>query len=288
MGAQPSSEQTGNEISGGSHVGGNAYQAKNIHFGGRSIGLTVVALALVAALVALALVLTNKDDGGPDQLAGAPAQSTAGQTPTPSPSASTPTPPLTPTPTATLSPSSTPKAVEQGGPGAAPKATSTVKPATGSRPFSGAHIYCGGWRSSSQSENLKVASCVQVKMADSSATFGVMVKNVGKSQVVVSTLVKFADNGTTADCPQGQYAPKGIRINPGGTWHSDLAGCAVSDLKAQFQAVGYAIEDSGGTENVQLGGAKYSITLSLAGGKLQCRVNDTWGTCPTDTYPPKG
>lgn len=279
--AQPPSEQTGNEISGGSQVGGNAYQAKNIHFGGRSVGLTVVALALVGALTAL--VLTDKGGEAPDQPAGTPAPSTAAPTPTPSTS--------TGTPSATVSSSSsgTPKTEEAARPSAAPRATSKPLAATGSNPYSAGNLYCGAWRSSGHSPNLKVASCVRVDVVGAGATFGAMVKNVGKSQVVAQVLVKYsAKDGVQRECPQGAYAPEGIRIDPEDIWFSDLSSCSVGGLDGtDFQGVARAVEDPDGTVSPTLGTARSGPHPTLKNGQLTCRQPDgSSGTCASFTYPP--
>ncbi|WP_175439303.1 hypothetical protein [Streptomyces vilmorinianum] len=168
-----------------------------------------------------------------------------------------------------------------------PKVTSTLKAATGSVPFSGENLYCGEWRSSGPSTTLQLASCVQVKTADSSATFGVMVRNVGKSQVVARVQVKYTD-GTQRDCPQGNYQRKDVWINPQGTWFSDQGQCSVSDLNGKhFQAVAWAVEDPDGSGDVMNGTVRHSPHPSLKDGQLTCRYDDgTWRTCTTFEYGP--
>ncbi|MEU7114815.1 hypothetical protein [Streptomyces sp. NPDC046182] len=282
----PPSEQTGNEISGGSHVGGNAFQAKNIHFGGRSVGLTLVALALVGAVVTLAL--TRAGGEGRDQPAAKPASTAAGAARTPSPAPTTPTT----APTSTVvspSPSSPPKVEEPaaGPSGAAPKATPARKDPTGSTPFSGGNIYCGEWRGSGQSPNLDLKPCVQVVPAESRAMFGVIVKNVGKSQVTADVHVMYTA-GSARECPLGSYARDGIRIDPGDTWFSDLGRCSVPGLDGtDFQGTAWAVEDRDGTVAVSLGTARHSAHPALKNGALTCRYeNGAYASCAPWAYKP--
>ncbi|MEU6982752.1 hypothetical protein ABZ946_04935 [Streptomyces sp. NPDC046324] len=282
----PPSEQTGNEISGGSHVGGNAFQARNIHFGGRSVGLTLVALALVGAVVTL--VLTGTGGSGPDQLAAAPASTTAGAAPTSSPTPSTPT--TAPTSTAVSPSPSSPSRTEEPAAGpsaAAPKATSTRMAPTGSTPYSGGDIYCGEWRGSGQSPNLRLRACVQVVPAESRAMFGVIVENVGKSQVTADVHVMYTA-GAVGECPLGS-SQDGIRIDPGGTWFSDLGRCSVPGLnRKDFQGTASAVEDPDGTVAVSLGTARHSAHPYLENGRLTCRhENRTYASCAPWAYKPE-
>ncbi|MEV4739463.1 hypothetical protein [Streptomyces sp. NPDC049555] len=276
--AQPSSERTDNEISGSSRIGGNAYQARTIHFGGRSVGLTLVSLALVAALTVVVIVVTR---GGGEQRhpAAASTPTTAVVTPPTTASSVTPTPAPTPSQAA-------PSAAASAAAGSQPRDAPAPKPTTGSVPFAGPNLYCGNWRSAKQSANLKVASCVQVNPSASSATFGVMVKNVGRTQVVARALVQTVGLGAP-ECPQGRYSPTNLRIDPGGIWFSDLARCAVGGLNGKdFQAVGFAIEDPDGTGDIQQGAAVYSVHPSLKDGQLKCKINEVWTSCAPAAYPP--
>ncbi|MFI8518994.1 hypothetical protein ACIGEZ_14375 [Streptomyces sp. NPDC085481] len=278
-GARPASERTDNEISGGSQVGGNAYQARNIHFGGRSIGLTVVALALVAALTGV--VALTRDGEGPGQ----PVAKT--QTPSVTATASSGSPSPNPTPTASTTPSSAPPPAAPAQPGPRAKATPKVKAATDSRAFEAGDLYCGDWRTSWK--NLRVASCVRVDTAASSATFGIMVRNVGTTQVVARALVQIAGLGAP-ECPLGRYETTGLVINPGGTWFSDLGKCGVGGLNGKhFQTVGSAIEDPEGNVDIQNATVVHSIhpALSKTGGGLTCLINGKWTACDSYAYPLK-
>jgi hypothetical protein len=88
-----SSDRTNNEISDGSQVSGSAYQAKSMHFGARSAGLPLVALAAVAGLTFLAFKIADSGSGsGKDESPPA----AAGATASPTPSTSAPTPSITP------------------------------------------------------------------------------------------------------------------------------------------------------------------------------------------------
>lgn len=123
----------------------------------------------------------------------------------------------------------------------------------------------------------------------SSATFGVMVKNVGKTQVVARALVQTSGLGGAPGCPQGRYSPTNLRIDPGGIWFSDLARCSVGGLNGkQFQTLGSAIEDPDGTGDIQQGAAVYSAHASLTNGKLTCRIGEVWTSCAPNAYPPSG
>ncbi|WP_157880373.1 hypothetical protein [Streptomyces katrae] len=273
-GTRSSSERTDNEISGGSRVGGNAYQARTIRFGGRSVGLTLVSLALVAALAGVVVVVVERGGGTKEQPAAGPTAAAAVPVNAPSPG---PTPSPTP-------PQTAPSASAPAAPGPQPE-----KSATGSLAFKGANLYCGGWQSSRQSANLRVASCVQVDPAHSSATFGVMVKNVGKTQVVARALVQTAGLGGSPECPQGRYSPGTLRIDPGRIWFSDLGRCSVGRLENKdFQTLGAAIEDPDGTGDVQQGGAVYSAHVWVGDGQVKCKIGELWTTsCASFAYPPK-
>ncbi|MFC8271699.1 hypothetical protein ACFUJR_03980 [Streptomyces sp. NPDC057271] len=283
----PPSEQTANEISAGSHVGGNAFQAKTIHFGGRSVGLTLVALALVGAVVTL--VLTDTGGERPDQQAVEPASTTAGAALAPSSPPSTPT--TVPTPTAVSpSPSGAPKTEEPAAAGpsaAAPKGTST-RQATDSTPYAGSHIYCADWRSAGQSPNLQLKPCVQVNPAESRATFGVIVKNVGKTQAVADVRVVYTA-GVERECSPEPYTRDGIVIDPGGTWFSDLGRCSAQGLDRQdFQGTAWAVEDPHGTVATSVGTARSSAHPSLLNGQVSCRQSDrTYGSCAPWAYKPE-
>ncbi|WP_330459161.1 hypothetical protein OIB37_21115 [Streptomyces sp. NBC_00820] len=278
MEAPSTSDRTSNEISGGSQVGGNAYQAKHMHFGGRSIGLTVVGLAAVGAL---AYVAVNAGAGTGQAAAPASQSPTAASTaPSPSPSKSA---------TATTTPPADGKA-KAAEPAPSPeRAKAIVKAATGSTPYSGKNLYCGGWRGSPSGSNLMASACTQVTGSD--VAFGVMLRNVGKSQITVGMTLKYV-HGQTLDCPGGGYPAHDIRIDPGTTWYSNLGLCSVGSLKDQinFQALGEALETSDEHASLSLGGAQHSPTATFTtAGVLKCREKDSsvWGSCDTLwPYPP--
>ncbi|MET9383410.1 hypothetical protein ABZY09_20660 [Streptomyces sp. NPDC002928] len=149
-------------------------------------------------------------------------------------------------------------------------------------------VYCGGWRSSPAGSNLEARSCVQVDTGDFGATFGVEVRNVGKSQVTVAALVKYVADQTT-NCPDWSDPLRGIRIDPGGHWYSPLGQCSVSGLEGkQFQAAAYAVEDPNGATDPKLGGVKYSINVRLwTDGQVTCRYEDgSQGSCDPWKYVP--
>ncbi|MEU1622879.1 hypothetical protein ABZ479_37000 [Streptomyces sp. NPDC005722] len=90
-----SSDRTSNAISDGSQVSGSAYQAKNMRFGARSTGITLIALAGVAGLTFVGFTLAGSepsdDSSGPATGASASVSASLPATSlTPSPSPSTP------------------------------------------------------------------------------------------------------------------------------------------------------------------------------------------------------
>ncbi|WP_018543738.1 hypothetical protein [Streptomyces sp. LaPpAH-108] len=268
MPAPSSSDRTSNEISGGAQIGGNAYQAKHMHFGGRSIGLTVVGLAAVGALTYVAV---NGGVGTKPEATAAAAQSPTATSapPSPSPSRSAKAKETT----------GTPKAEDAAAPEKA-KPEPAPQRMTPSVPYSGQHIYCSDWRSSPPGSNLEVSACTQVTGSD--AAFGVRLKNVGKGQITVDMTMKY-QYGTTLDCPGG-YTTHGIRIDPGKTWYSNLGSCSVPDLKRQtnFQAAAYALETSDPDASLNIGGLKFSPTAVFdKDGELRCKSGSTWDSCDT-------
>ncbi|MFD8804065.1 hypothetical protein [Streptomyces sp. NPDC059597] len=273
----PSSDRTSNEISGGAQIGGNAYQAKHMHFGGRSIGLTVVGLAAVGAL---AYVAVSGGAGTKPEAAAASSQSPAAASTSASTSSS---------PSATAKKTTgAPKAEDAAAP-RADKPKAAPRRMTPSTPYTAGHVYCGQWRGSPAGSNLEASACTQVTGTD--AAFGVMLKNVGTSQITVGMTVKY-QYGTAQDCPGGGYTTHDIRIDPGKTWYSSLGLCSVPNLKRQtnFQALAYALETSDPGASLNLGGAKFSPTAAFtSAGVLQCRVKDStkWGSCDALwPYPP--
>lgn len=281
MEAPSSSDRTSNEISGASQVGGNAYQAKHMHFGGRSAGLTLVGLAAIGALTYLVVHAGSGAGGGqvPADSAHSPTVASASPSPSKSPSKS-------PSGTASTSADSKPKAEAPAAAPGEPKAA--PKPATPSNPYSGQHLYCGSWRGSPSGSNLLASACTQVTGHD--AAFGVMLKNVGKSQITVGMTVKYV-HGTALDCPGGGYTSRGIRIDPGQTWYSDLGGCSVGSLNdgTSFQASAVALETSDAHASLNLGGTRYSPTAAFnSAGELRCKNGSSWSSCDDLwPYPPQ-
>ncbi|MGW1027922.1 hypothetical protein ACWD4J_30270 [Streptomyces sp. NPDC002577] len=276
MGSHGSSDRTSNEISDGSQVGGDAYQAKNMHFGAHRAGFIAVAVVAVVGLMsAVALALINKSGDDTRGLVGAPQP---GETPT---SASASPSQSAPSPTAD-SPSTTPSAALSKSP--ASKPTNTVKAESPIQPFTGSNIYCGEWRSQN-SDRLQARSCVRID--GYGATFGVAVKNVGKSQVTVSVLVQY-NYGSYRDCSQGRYSVDGVIINPDHTWFSDLGQCSAANLTDHnFQTAAWAIENPDGSVNPKVGDVRYSPTMFFdTKGQPICKIDGNWGSCDSMAYVP--
>ncbi|WUD70691.1 hypothetical protein OG937_02835 [Streptomyces sp. NBC_00510] len=89
-----SPDRTSNAISDGSQVSGNAYQAKNMHFGARSTGITLIAFAGVVGLTFLGFTIAGSGPAG----GSAPTAADASKSPTASTSASPPPSSLPPSP----------------------------------------------------------------------------------------------------------------------------------------------------------------------------------------------
>ncbi|MDX2704911.1 hypothetical protein PV350_18890 [Streptomyces sp. PA03-6a] len=89
-----SPDRTSNAISDGSQVSGNAYQAKNMHFGARSTGITLIAFAGVVGLTFLGFTIAGSEPAGgsPPAAADAPKSPTASTSASPPPSSLTPSP----------------------------------------------------------------------------------------------------------------------------------------------------------------------------------------------------
>ncbi|WP_405553709.1 hypothetical protein [Streptomyces sp. NBC_01171] len=277
MEAPTSSDRTSNEISGASEVGGNAYQAKHMHFGGRQLGLTVVGLAAVGALTFL-VVHANAGSGGAGQLAGAAQQSAAVTGASPAPSANSPS--------AKPSPSIVSEARDEKPPAVEAKPKVTRKAATPSTPYARDRLYCGEWRSSPSGSGLVASACSQITGTD--AAFGVRVKNVSSSQVVVDVSVKYLRGGMATECPQGPYSMTKVRIDAGQVWYSNLGLCSARNMTTgNFQAFALAVENPDGDTDLKNGGPKYSPTADFTtDGELTCKQEDkSWGSC--DVYRPQ-
>ncbi|MFR9788374.1 hypothetical protein ACL07V_06810 [Streptomyces sp. MB22_4] len=276
MAAPPSSDHTNNEISDGAKVGGNAYQAKHMHFGGRSVGLTVVGLAAIGALTYLVVDAHANRGTGKERLSAAASRgpATASATATPSPSPSKPkASPSGPADSGATADSEAEKAPSS------PAATKAApKAATPSTAYTGVHLYCSGWRGSGA--NLKARACVQITGSD--AQFGTVVKNVGRSQAVVGVSLKYLYQGTAHECPQGVYRMPKIRIDPGTSWYSSLGLCSANDLThGSFQALAQAVEDPDGDAGLESSAPKYSPTAAIGtDGTPQCKSgSSSWGSC---------
>ncbi|MET9886364.1 hypothetical protein ABZZ20_25150 [Streptomyces sp. NPDC006430] len=189
-----------------------------------AVGGAVAVIAVPTTILAMqyGLLRTENVDSA------RPAESGA-VSPTPtSPSASATAPS---TPPASPNTGNAGQTVSTGGtpaPAPAPSTGPTRRSATASSPYPSKDVACTTRWLPTSVINIDMQPCTQAASGTGAAQFGVMLRNAGATQLVVTVSVKPVVSGDYGTCPLHAGPWRQVVIDPGKVWYSSFADCSVS------------------------------------------------------------
>ncbi|MEU9181964.1 hypothetical protein AB0C90_35055 [Streptomyces sp. NPDC048550] len=220
--AEPAAEQTGAAPSGPPPSGPRAGALSGRRLA-LAVGGVVALIAVPATIVALQygpLRTENVDSARSAPPSGA-LSSPAASSPSGSAAAS-------PSPSAASASPSAGVAGQPAAVAAAPPAP-TRRSATRSSAYPSKDVACATRWFPTGDPKIEFQPCTQAVSGTGGAQFGVMVRNTGTVQQVVTVLVKGYMTAVPKDCPSHPGTWREIVIDAGQTWYSDLAQCSLGN-----------------------------------------------------------